>query len=96
VQDRSYTDFEIGVRAVLHEFGYTLHPRKGWQLYHRRDEPEITGVILTRHGGVRLPEHLQERIRALQQSDDPRALDQLSGYRGYETMLRKHGQSKRR
>src|SRR5262249_46608645 len=24
------SDFENGVRATLHEYGYTLHPEKGW------------------------------------------------------------------
>ena len=34
------SDFESGVRATLHEFGYTLHPEKGWRVHQRRDEPE--------------------------------------------------------
>ena len=58
------SDFENSVRASLHEFGYILHPKKGWQVRLRRDEPEITGVILTRHGRVRLPDRLRRAMRA--------------------------------
>jgi hypothetical protein len=83
------SDFENGVRATLHEFGYALHPQKGWRVHQRRDEPEITGVILTRHGGIRLPEHLRQTIGLLERSDDPRDVSRLAGYQGYEAMLRK-------
>jgi hypothetical protein len=82
-------DFEAAVRAALHEYGYALHPRKGWRVYHRRDEPEVTGLILTRHGGVRLPEHLRRVMHTLRNSDDPHDADRLAGYRGYEAMVRK-------
>jgi hypothetical protein len=82
-------DFENGVRAVLHEFGYRLHPKKGWCMHQRRDEPEITGVILTRHGRVRLPDRLRRAMRALERSDDPRAADRLAGYQGYQAMVRR-------
>src|SRR5262249_32356894 len=63
--------FEPAVRTTLHEFGYTLHPTKGWQVYDRLAEPEITGVILTRFGGVRLPDRLREVIRKLARSREP-------------------------
>lgn len=81
------SDFENGVRASLHAFGYILHPKKGWRVYLRRDEPEITGVILTRHGRVRLPERLQQVMRALRWSYDPRDAERLAGYRGYKAMV---------
>jgi RNA-directed DNA polymerase len=81
------SDFEAGVRAVLHEFGYTLHPEKGWRVRYRRDEPEVVGLILTRHGRVRLPEDLRRTMGALARSDDPRDADRLAGYRGYEAMI---------
>jgi hypothetical protein len=81
------SDFEVGVRATLHEFGYALHPDKGWRIRYRRDEPDLVGVILTRHGGVRLPDELHQAMRALAGSDDPRALDRLAGYRGYAAMI---------
>lgn len=86
---RPPSDFENSVRASLHEFGYTLHPKKGWQVHLRREEPEITGVILTRHGRVRLPDRLQRVMRDLKGSDDPHDLERLAGYQGYETMVRK-------
>jgi hypothetical protein len=79
--------FEPGVRAVLREFGYVLHPAKGWRVYRRPDEPLITGVILTQHGGVRLPEALRQRMRELAGSRDPRDAERLAGYRGYEAMM---------
>jgi hypothetical protein len=81
--------FEEGVRRALHEFGYALHPKKGWRLHHRRDEPEITGVILTRHGGVRLPARFQRTMQALERSDDPRNVARLAGLQGYEAMVEK-------
>jgi RNA-directed DNA polymerase len=83
------SDFESGVRATLHEFGYVLHPTKGWRVHHRRDEPEITGVVLTRYGQVRLPERLQGTMRLLGRSRHPRDADRLAGYVGYEAMVRK-------
>jgi hypothetical protein len=83
------SEFENGVRVALHAFGYRLHPKKGWRLYQRRDEPVVTGVILTRHGGVRLPDCLRQVMRTLGRSDDRRAAARLHGYRGYEAMVRK-------
>jgi RNA-directed DNA polymerase len=81
------SDFERGVRATLHAFGYALHPEKGWCVYHRRDEPEITGVILTRHGGVRLPDRLRGVMQALVRSGDAHDARRLDGYRGYTAMV---------
>src|SRR5262249_5437808 len=79
------SDFEAGVRAVLAEFGYDLHPRKGWRVCHlARGEAEITGVILTRRGGVRLPEAMRRRMRRLAGSDDPADARRLEGYEAYE------------
>lgn len=83
------SDFENGVRATLHEFGYALSPKKGWRTYHRWDEPEITGVILTHRGHVRLPDHLRRRMRILVQSNDPRDAYRLAGYLGYRAMIHK-------
>jgi hypothetical protein len=82
-------DFESAVRAVLHEFGYTLHPEKGWRICRGRDEPEITGVVLTRWGRVRLPAPMKSRMRNLARSADPRDAVRLEGYRGYEAMMSK-------
>src|SRR5262249_22066154 len=80
-------DFEAGVRAVLSEFGYTLHPEKGWRVQYRPEEPEIVGLILTPPGTIRLPDDLREKMRDLAGSDAPRDLDRLAGYRGYEAMF---------
>jgi hypothetical protein len=87
-------DFESAVRVILHEYGYTLHPEKGWRMYHRRDEPEITGVILTRHGRVCLPAAMKRRMRKLGRSADPRDAARLEGYRGYEAMVTRRPGSK--
>lgn len=82
-------DFDRGVRAVLHEFGYALHPEKGWLVFRRGDEPEVTGAVLTRSGRVRLPERLRRVMRSLARSDDPRDLERLKGYQGYAAMVTK-------
>jgi hypothetical protein len=81
------SDFEAGLRGALHEFGYVLHPEKGFRVQSWRDEPEVVGVVLTRHGRVRLPDDVRRRMRVLAHSDDPRDADRLAGYRGYETMI---------
>lgn len=81
------SDFERAVRAALHAFGYALHPRKGWSVYELADEPEVTGVVLTRWGGVRLPDRVRDVMRRLARSDDPRARARLEGYRGYAAMI---------
>lgn len=81
------SDFESSVRGVLHEFGYTLHPEKGWRVHHRHDEPEITGLILTRRSRVRLPDVLRRLMRELSMSKDPHDLQRLVGYEGYEAMV---------
>ena len=85
------------MRATLHAFGYALHPEKGWCVYHRRDEPEITGVILTRHGGVRLPDHLRRVMQDLARGKETREFQRLEGYRGYAAMVaRRPGLSRSR
>jgi RNA-directed DNA polymerase len=80
-------DFERGVRSALHEFGYALHPEKGWRVYGRGDEPEVTGAILTRTGRVRLPDRLRRLMRTLARSADPRDAQRLEGYKGYAAMV---------
>jgi hypothetical protein len=83
------SDFEMGVRALLHEYGYVLHSEKGWHVQYRSDEPELVGVILTRQGRVRLPNDLRRTMRTLARSPDPRDADRLAGYQGYEAMIGK-------
>jgi hypothetical protein len=77
--------FEAAVRSALAEAGYELHPEKGWRLHLRGDEPEITGVVLTRSGGARLPERLRREMAALGRG--PRDLRRLEGYRAYAAMV---------
>jgi hypothetical protein len=79
--------FGASVRATLHEYGYALHPVKGWRVFDRRDEPEVTGAVLTRSGGVRLPDQLRAAMRELSRSRDPRDLRRYEGYAGYAAMV---------
>lgn len=88
--------FEASVRITLHEFGYILHSTKGWHIYDRRDEPEITGVILTRSGGVRLPDRLRQVMRKLARSRDPRDAQRLEGYAGYAAMITRSANRRRK
>jgi hypothetical protein len=88
--------FEPGVRAALHEFGYVLHPTKGWRVYDRRDEPEITGAVLTRSGGVRLPDRIRKIMWKLAVSENPHASQRLGGYEGYEEMVTQSPERRRK
>lgn len=81
------SDFERAVRAALREFGYALRLRKGWCVYELGDEPEVTGVVLTRGGGVRLPERVRRVMRTLARSTNPRDVQRLDGYRAYAAMV---------
>jgi hypothetical protein len=87
-------DFEARVQAILHEFGYQLHPHKGWRVYHRHEEPEITGAILTRRGGVRLPQRIRDILRKLTRSRDPHDRERLAGYIGYAQMITRPPQNR--
>lgn len=84
---RPPSDFERAVRSILREMGYQLHPEKGWCVYQRRDEPEITGVILSKHGDVRVPEEIVKIIRELEAENKPEDHDRLAGYRAYRRMI---------
>jgi hypothetical protein len=90
------SDFEVGVRALLHEFGYTLHPEKGWRVQFRRDEPVIVGVVLTRGGKVRLSDEMRRTMASLALSFHPRDLARLAGYRGYAAMFKRRQKTRRR
>lgn len=87
---RPPADFEATVRRILREYGYRLHPRKGWNAYQRADEPVITGAQLTRGGGVDVPPEVQHIMDRLARSRDPYDADRLHGYEGYRAMLRDH------
>jgi hypothetical protein len=80
-------DFEQAVRSILRQYGYRLHPTKGWHVWNRRDEPEITGLILKRSGGVDIPESMQRIMRILARSSDPDDAQRLAGYWGYRSMV---------
>jgi hypothetical protein len=82
-----HADFERGVRADLHALGYALHPEKGWRVHERRDEPEVTGLILSRRGRVWLPERILRTMRALARGAGDRDLQRLEGYRAYAAMV---------
>lgn len=84
---RPPADFERGVRATLAEFGYTLHPTKGWRVYSASDEPTITGAVLTRDGRVALPPEIQQTMQRLARSRDERDGSRLAGYRAYAHMM---------
>jgi len=81
-------DFEQTVRALLREVGYSLHPRKGWHVWVRRDEPQVTGVVLKRDGNVDIPDSMRRIMRELARSDNPDDQARLAGYQGYESMIR--------
>lgn len=83
--------FERIVRAKLHEYGYTLNDRKGWCVWQRRDEPEITGLVLDRRGGVDVPDDLLRTMQTLARSKHPHDQRRLAGYTGYRSMIRRSG-----
>jgi RNA-directed DNA polymerase len=74
------------IGAALHEFGYELNAEK-WHEYCAEDEPEITGVILRKHGKVTIPKAMQQKIKQLERNEpnSPR----LAGYRGFQKMVEK-------
>jgi hypothetical protein len=80
-------DFSIAAQHIIREAGYRLHPTKGWRIYHRSDEPEVTGLILKRDGTVRIPSTMQKRMRRLAASSDPIDRLRLIGYEGYQQMV---------
>jgi hypothetical protein len=77
-------DFERAVRRTLHDFGYRLHPRKGWQVWSRADEPQITGGVLKRNGTVDIAPELLQTMATLEAAGDSA---RLMGYRGYRQMM---------
>ncbi len=67
--------------------GYQVQPRKGWQLHRAAQEPEVTGLVLGRGGGIRAPVRIHREIRKLRwrlwwkRDDKTRA--RLRGYEGF-------------
>lgn len=87
-RSRPPSDFEGTARRILREYGYRLHPKKGWQVWQRADEPEITGGRLTRSGSVDVTRDTAALMRKLARSNDPADGLRLLGYEGYRKMLR--------
>ena len=84
------SDFEMSVRATIRQFEYTLHPRKGWHVWYRRDEPEVTGVILTKRGGVDVPDSMRAIMKTLKRTAKTEEQKRkLAGYEGYRKMIRR-------
>ncbi len=81
-------DFEYAVRALLRQAGYRLHPVKGWHVWRRQEEPQVTGVVLTQRGQVDVPESMRRIMRLLALSEDPDEKARLDGYVGYRAMVR--------
>jgi RNA-directed DNA polymerase len=81
------SDFEAGVRSALAEFGYTLHPQKGWQMWDKRDQPQVTGLVLKKNGQVDLPPEVRKIMRHLERSDSAYDASRLAGYYAYESMV---------
>lgn len=83
--DRPPADFYHGVSKTLREFGYTLHPQKGWQEYTAKDEPEITGVVLRKRGLVTITDETRKIMQQLERNE-PHS-ERLAGYRGFQKMI---------
>lgn len=88
-RSRPPTDFEQLIRRILREYGYTVHPKKGWNVWSREDEPEITGTVLLKNGSVDIPPTLRDHMKQLAQSRDPYDQFRLAGYEGYRQMIRR-------
>lgn len=83
---RPPSDIRQSIEAGLHEFGYDLHAAK-WQQYRAEDEPEITGLILRKHGKVTIPDEMRQKIRQLEKNEA--GSSRLAGYRGFQQMVEK-------
>lgn len=82
-------DFEHSVRSILGQYGYRLHPQKGWHVWRRGEEPTVTGVVLKRRGDVDIPESMQRIMRELARSRNPQDVARLTGYIGYQEMVKR-------
>jgi hypothetical protein len=80
-------NWEQIVGSQLNAFGYTLHPVKGWQLWQRRDEPAITGLVLTKQGKVDLPPAMHKTMRTLARSQHPHDQQRYRGFTAYRAMV---------
>lgn len=84
-------ELERAVRRIVREYGYELHPEKGWCVSSLDDEPEITGVILRKDGTVTVSDTIREKIRELERSTTVHESPQLAGYKGFQKMVERDG-----
>jgi RNA-directed DNA polymerase len=84
--------FEGKVMAHLLEAGYTVQPRKGWQVRRITDSPKVTGLILKPNGTLRTPFHVYRRLWHLRcrwwWTRDTHVQAQRRGVEGFIKMLR--------
>lgn len=87
--------FEGQVMAGLLNAGYTVQPRKGWQVRRGTDSPTITGLIVKPNGEFRPPPHFYGRLWLLRWrwwwQRDPETEARLQGYQGFLAMLKNNG-----
>lgn len=81
------------VVACLSDAGYTVQPRKGWQVRPVTESPKVTGLCLKPDGVVRAPLRVHWRLWQLRwrwwRTRDPRTASQLRGYEGFLHMLKR-------
>ncbi len=84
--------FEGKVRACLLDAGYTVQPRKGWQVRRVTDSPTITGLILKPNGELRAPSQVYWRLWQLRWRwwwmRDAQTEARLRGYEGFIKILK--------
>lgn len=80
---RPPSEFRRRVTAILRDSGYRLHPAKGWTLWRRRDEPEVTGLVLTQAGRVEVSPTIRAILREL---EDAPGTQLRAGYEGFRSM----------
>lgn len=85
---RPPADFYLQVRATLRQYGYRMNKHKGWHQWHRRDEPKLTGVVLTAEGGVDVPRAMRRMMDDLRRTaTTPAQKQRLAGYENYRRMV---------
>jgi hypothetical protein len=82
--------FETAVRREIARAGYTIQPRKDWQVFYATQEPHITGLVIGQDGYVHAPAAAHHktfwlRLRAWL-TGDPHLRAIVSGYRGFLNM----------
>ncbi|WP_372368837.1 reverse transcriptase domain-containing protein [Candidatus Uabimicrobium sp. HlEnr_7] len=77
--------FQVDITQVLLKFGYEISAQKGWKTFRAEDEPEITGIILTRDGKLRVPQRIHDKLSQLylQDTTNYHTQMQIKGYNSY-------------